>query len=503
MKSLIRNTAVNIAAFGVVSVGNLLLIPLIVRHYGLQEFGLIVVARLLLPTGFLAMFDFGLSEATTRYVASARAEDDWAQAGRVFGLALSIIIVVALILATAIGVGAETLTLHAFGLEAAKAEDFATLVRWTSLGLLVVFPGVICEATLKGMERFDLIRVGEVLAFLCYAGATLMAILFDLPYTIVALAFLGTTCLKYCGFMLLLSSPSMPIKPALVQMNRVEAMEVLRLAVAVLQGKIISTLLTHSAPLIILRIVGPAGVGAFDLLMRLPRFSKNVFGLINSAVLPTSATLEAKGDKIAMRRLVLTGTTLAVLLFLPPLLGGAVYSGKILNQWLGSEYVAMAPWLSVPFVWVALISFYGVGATMLLARRRVLRRLNQVAIVHLALFFVVGLAGLNSLGERAFILAILVSTALVLPLNIYLICRAYDVEFIAYAKMIFKFSVSSLAAVAWFIGFDNFIWPDTLAGLLFEFGTWCVIYWLTAYLFALSKDERRSLHKAFAVLRQT
>lgn len=55
MRTLVRNTVINIASFGLVGAGGLLLVPVIVAHYGLEAYGLIVLARLLLPTGFLAL----------------------------------------------------------------------------------------------------------------------------------------------------------------------------------------------------------------------------------------------------------------------------------------------------------------------------------------------------------------------------------------------------------------------------------------------------------------
>ena len=51
------------------------------RERQFAEFGLIVLARLLLPSGLLAIIDFGLPEVTTQVVARAREHRDWAVAG--------------------------------------------------------------------------------------------------------------------------------------------------------------------------------------------------------------------------------------------------------------------------------------------------------------------------------------------------------------------------------------------------------------------------------------
>ena len=73
MKRLVRNTAINFAAFGLVSLISLALVPLLIAAYGLEFFGLIVLARLLLPTGIMGLFDLGLPNSATRHIAHASA----------------------------------------------------------------------------------------------------------------------------------------------------------------------------------------------------------------------------------------------------------------------------------------------------------------------------------------------------------------------------------------------------------------------------------------------
>ena len=55
LKRLIQNTIVSTVAFGAVAVLGLVVIPIIIRTWGVTEFGLIVLARLLLPTGMMAV----------------------------------------------------------------------------------------------------------------------------------------------------------------------------------------------------------------------------------------------------------------------------------------------------------------------------------------------------------------------------------------------------------------------------------------------------------------
>lgn len=82
LRSLVRNTLISGTAFVLVGFVHLLIIPVLVRGYGLTEFGLITLARVLLPNGLLAMADCGVMENTMINVARARASQDWSVASQ-------------------------------------------------------------------------------------------------------------------------------------------------------------------------------------------------------------------------------------------------------------------------------------------------------------------------------------------------------------------------------------------------------------------------------------
>src|ERR1700743_3362340 len=77
LKRLVQNTVVSAIVFGAVAVLGVIVIPIIIRTWGVTEFGLIVLSRLLLPSGLLGIIDFGLPEVTTQVVARAREHRNW------------------------------------------------------------------------------------------------------------------------------------------------------------------------------------------------------------------------------------------------------------------------------------------------------------------------------------------------------------------------------------------------------------------------------------------
>src|ERR1700733_2341815 len=110
IKRLIQNTVISTIAFGAAAILGLIVIPVIIRTWGVTEFGLIVITRLLLPSGMMAVLDLGLSEVATQVVARAREHRDWNLAGRQLAFLTTLSIALAIALCISIWLGAPYLT---------------------------------------------------------------------------------------------------------------------------------------------------------------------------------------------------------------------------------------------------------------------------------------------------------------------------------------------------------------------------------------------------------
>src|ERR1700761_7485773 len=144
LKRLIQNTIISTVAFGAAAILGLIVIPVIIRTWGVTEFGLIVLARLLLPTGMMGLLDLGLSEVTTQAVARAREHRDWTLAGQQLSFLTFLSIVLASVLSAAIWFGASYLT-SILKVDADHVEPFTQILRITALGNLILLPALVWE----------------------------------------------------------------------------------------------------------------------------------------------------------------------------------------------------------------------------------------------------------------------------------------------------------------------------------------------------------------------
>src|SRR3546814_904712 len=100
-------------------------------------------------------------------------------------------------------------------------------------------------------------------------------------------------------------------------------------------NKVLATIQTQSVPLVVGFVVGAAGAGVYDLLMRLPRFAKSALGLLNSAVMPFASRLEASDSRHALLTLYEHGLLIITFLTAPPLFALAISSKPLLHFWVG------------------------------------------------------------------------------------------------------------------------------------------------------------------------
>ncbi|MGH6948914.1 MAG: hypothetical protein ACREDZ_16410, partial [Kiloniellales bacterium] len=150
MKQFLRNTLINVSAIGVTGLVGLMLVPIIVSAYGLESLGLIVLARILLPTSVLGLLDLGTAEATTRFVASSAAEGGRGKAAHSLIASLAIVLPIAACIAVTGGLAATWVTESVLGISDKHTPLMQGVVMWTCLAAVVTFPGMVCEGALRG-----------------------------------------------------------------------------------------------------------------------------------------------------------------------------------------------------------------------------------------------------------------------------------------------------------------------------------------------------------------
>ncbi|WP_448585434.1 lipopolysaccharide biosynthesis protein [Thermaurantiacus sp.] len=408
-------SGVNGLAFALVGVLGLAIVPPLVDRFGLAGYGLLIWVRLFLPAGALALFDWGIADMAT--IAVARSEDRNAPpAGPLLALLFGLALLTGLLTGGGIGLASAFLA-RASGAEAQSVAAVRQILLVTALALPLIFAGLVLEGILKGREQFLLLRASDLAVAGCFAAAV-----FGLPS--LTLADLGILYVGLLGTRVgVLAAAALPGLPSLGLRWPTSAAlsEVRERASLMAFNRVLGVAQGQLPPMLIAPLLGASAVGLFDVLTRLPRFLKSVFGLLNSAVLPLAVRLEADPDPRALQRFGMIGTLVVAMFVIPVTAVLAGLAEPVLERWVGPRVTTSWGWMAAMLLVPMLTALSGFGASALIARAEMLRSLNRLALLQVICQYAIAIALLHSLRELSFIAGLVVSVVVVFPLQYRLI----------------------------------------------------------------------------------
>lgn len=440
---LARNVIISAGAFFAISVVGLLLVPVLIGSYGLSGFGQIALARLFLPLGALAVLDFGFGEIATHSVASARVDGDWARCSRVLTLDLLAALAIGLASGMALWVVASYVPAWT-SVPAADEAALAHVLRVTALLMPLLFMGILFEGIVKGYENFAMQRLIEVVSALAYAGMALLAVHLHLSFVWVCFTFLASLALRASLAACAATQALARDGARLMVWAKSDRVWFWGRASVLSQSKVQGSVQANAPSMLIGVLVGPAGLGIYDALSRMPRFAKAVLGLLNSTVQPVTVRLETSLDDASMARLGRLGLLLVAALTAPVLGAAMALSEPVLRLWLGQSITPLWPWQAVYFFVPALGALVGFGGSVLMVRRDVVKAMSRIGLLHIALTLLVGLAFVSTLQERAFVASQVLAALVTFPIYMRLIQRELGIGSATYAALSRIFAVALL-----------------------------------------------------------
>jgi len=494
LKLLVRNTIISGAAYFVSGFLALLVVPVIIHAYGLQLFGLIVIARNFLPTGVLALVDFGVSETATQAVAKARAGYDWNEVGGQIRALLFGMLSVGVISGVALWVLTSYLS-WLFDAPSTAQAGFVFLLKTTALMLPLFFAGLLLEGVAKGFENYAILRILEVASTLAYVAITFWLISSQLDYYLVGVAFLACIAMKYLVLIVATYWACRKTSLRLVPWSQRGLTEVIARSRTMLHNRVLGVIQGPSIPLVIGALVGAHAVGVYDVIARLPRFFKSIFSLLTTALLPVAAKLEQKSDKTRLANYGHAGVIFPSLLAIAPLSGLAILSQEILEIWVGRNMGQYWPWVSAMFLIPILNVMLSSGQTMMLTRREFVAKGNNILTIQALLQMGISVLFVSLIQERSFVMGQVLMAVIFFPIYVSILFKEFTLKQITFYLLLAKqvlvvFGLLPLLLVVKHYGLVTG-WPQLLTAL----AVWCVIYWLIAYRFLLSHNDRTGLRK--------
>jgi O-antigen/teichoic acid export membrane protein len=331
MSRFVRHTALNAVAFATVAALQLAVVPVFVRTYGFSGLGELALVRLLMPSALFGVLLSGLPTLTVRYAAMNRA-----QGHRINGAGVIVAGAIGIAVGMILGGKATAETVMRLLGRPDVSASVSNMRPLLASSQLILFPGVVLQAILQGMEKYPALRITELWATFGLLIAALIGSYCAWPLEFVLSAFILLQISKCLLQALVAFSSGSRLA---MRAPRLEDFAALRHDIAVYgPNNFIGGLVTHLPAVLISALAGPVALGQFEAARRIPQALKVLVGLINSAVLPRASALAADQGRRRLGEFTLRVSQVSSLVTLAmfiPLMG---LSQFLIILWLGPHF---------------------------------------------------------------------------------------------------------------------------------------------------------------------
>ena len=337
---IVRNVLSNSVGKIVTLGANLLLTPFVVWQIGAANYGLLMLVGSVLMYG--SLLDFGMINTIVTHVAEYRARKDDRGASAVVSTAL-LLYSVAAVIALVFSVAFAPLVPRLFNIADADRLTAVRLVIISGVGLSLSLPCAITTAILRGLQRYDLVSLVQIIVSSVYVLVTIAVLV--LGGGVLALATAGAVAI------LLGQVPSLWLIGRIAPELRITY----RLATRVMARKLLSfsswlfvhdiaSLLQMKTDVIVIGALLPvAAVTPYALCQKLSRVPQVLTEQFVKVLLPIASELKAHDDQRRLRLLYLWSSRLTLAIFVPIGLAIAMLSSDVLTLWLGRSYAEYWP----------------------------------------------------------------------------------------------------------------------------------------------------------------
>ena len=465
--------------------------PLLVRGFGLNEYGLYLLASSV--GGYAAILDLGVGSALMKMVAEKAARNEREQ--------LSALVSTALTFYTGIGVLVAGL-LVVVGLHAGDIfhvnEQGARLLRNLLLIVAVTqlwgWPASTAGYVLMGFQRFTLTaRVGIGITLGNVAAIVAVLVAHRGPLLLTALSggvgVLGTLAMVVLARRQLHGVDVSPFQPQLSV-----ARSILTFSWAIFVIQLSAVIVYQQTDRVVLGIfVGAASIGLYEAAGKFQGFVSQLLSLSVSAVLPAASGLDAEGRKTALQGLFFRGNKYTVSFVAPIVVVLLVLAKPLINGWLGPAFATQALAARILVAPQLLLCSLTLGDSIMTAMGKLPQRIPYV-IAFTAANLVLSLILVQSLGIMGVVLGTTIPYLVDFPFHIRLLLRQVDVRFRDWARLVVRPTYPLLVIPAGMCLLALFT-PLTsrLIGVGIVAAVSLVAYWVTLFFLGFSSSERQEV----------
>lgn len=361
-RTITRNVATNYLAFGLSSLVTLLLTPFLIARLGAASFGLWVLLGTVLE--YFQLLELGTLPAVIRYVSLHQARDEKNEIEAIVGGAMRLLLVVsaAAVPLTALAAwGGPRL----FTLSADLEPVFFRCTWLIGAVAIVAYFRRLMTATLQGYQRYDLLNACSVSGTFAGALATVVFVARGHGIATLILILFVRTAAEALAELLILRRlfglrPS-PLRSNREALRRITGYSVFAFLIDVAVN------ISHRIDVVVIGIFLPiVSITHYEIATRIARSLEKITDPLIDMTFPLASALDSARRPEALRRLLLTGTRLTVVMITPGLILIGRYGREIIGWWVGPEYAEPSFPVLIVFLGVVLMAVFDSTAARIL-----------------------------------------------------------------------------------------------------------------------------------------
>ena len=372
-RKIVRNTAANTFMKLWRYAVNFFLLPFIILHVGVEDYGLYLLVGAFV--GYFGLLDLGVGASLVKYVAEYNAKGDKEMINKMVNSTFVFYLGVGI--AVCLGVMAiGYFFVDFFRIEEGSVELARAIALMVAIGALTSWPIRSFTFSLQGLQRYDMNVLVDFITVTITAAVTVTILLAG--YGIIELIFTGIVvgAVGQIAKVILVQR----MMPFLDLRKRYMGMKTMKMiftfSSVVFATEIIWMLMMGLDRLVIGLFVGVAAVTFYYICRALYDIVNTVAMLPISATLPAASELVAQKDEKKLRSLVYRVGKYRAAAVLPISISIIIFAKDILRLWMGVDYIWLAPYVQLFVSYWFLGAAWGVLSNILLAREKLRMMLN-------------------------------------------------------------------------------------------------------------------------------
>lgn len=432
---VITNAAANYARFLVSVVVFFLLTPLIIRHVGQRDFGLLTLTSSVLA--FFSLLDMGLGTSVVRYVAECSGARDIDRRNRI--VSTLAVLYLALSFIAALGIGAFS-TVYADLLSVPddqRSKALALLLILAARYVVLALPLGMFQGILFGEQRIFLINTVQIVVTLLYAAAAWAALSRGGGLITLAWINLAVMLIEYSAYAVFALRRVPGLRIAWSLADRTLLREITSFSAAQLIISSAAIVRMRTDPLIVSWVLPLSQVAVYAIALRV---AENALLLTKQGInvlTPLIAQLKGEGDTQKVRFLLVSVGKFSFFSAVLLTVTISTFAREIIALWVGPEFAGAAPVLVVLMTAMCLLVPQMSAASVLMMTGHH-KKMAKAEVAGMCINVGVSVALSRSLGLMGIAIGTLVATILVdLFYIVGAACRLQAVSYRSYARRVF------------------------------------------------------------------